>query len=61
MDTGKNVIAFADNNKARWSDSILGLKVISPLSISADNIIIVSIWSPENSYVQIKQQLEKVH
>ena len=54
---GKNIIAVSDNNARIWNTDILGLKVLPPSDIPLDAVVIVCIWSPENSYVQAKNQL----
>jgi FkbM family methyltransferase len=55
----KNVVAFSDNNSRIWNNDLLGLKVLPPSEIPLEAIIIVAIWSPENSYKQAKEQLLK--
>lgn len=56
------LIAFADNNDQKWGSLLLERTVSSPASFDTDvkeeAIWIVAIWSPGNSFVQVKDQLE---
>lgn len=56
------LIAFADNNNQKWGSLFLERTVSSPDSFDADvkekAIWIVAIWSPGNSFAQVKEQLQ---
>lgn len=60
---GYDVVAFADNNSTRWGQKINDISVVSPKEActgALTPIFIVSIWSPNNSYVAIKKQLHSL-
>jgi FkbM family methyltransferase len=56
-----NVVAFSDNNSAKWDSIIDDLAVVKPTDIintyGDDVLCIISIWSPGHSYKQTKAQL----
>lgn len=60
---GYDVVAFADNGKARWGTTLLGLPVLSPVDAATryggDAVFLVSIWGAGQGhrYADTERQL----
>ncbi|MDQ3949753.1 MAG: FkbM family methyltransferase [Gemmatimonadota bacterium] len=59
---GAKAVAFADNGRARWGETVEGLPVLSPneavARFGATHPFVVSIWSPGHRFVETAAQLE---
>ncbi len=61
---GVNPVAFADNGRARWGETVDGLPVLPPEDAAgrfgATYPFVVSIWSPGHRFVETSAQLESL-
>jgi FkbM family methyltransferase len=61
---GIEPLAFSDNDTGKWGRSIDGIKVLSPVEaagkFSDSACFVVTIWSPNNNCLQIRNQLQKL-
>ena len=58
---GIEPLAFSDNNPSKWGQAIDGIMILSPEeaaeNFSRSGTFIITVWSPHNSFIQIKNQL----
>jgi len=61
---GETAVAFADNDRRRWGETIEGLPVLSPgeaaRCFGATHPVVVSIWSPGHRFVETQAQLGRL-
>jgi FkbM family methyltransferase len=61
---GIEPLAFADNNQARWGESIDGVSVLSPAEAAKkfgrSALFMVTIWSVGHSFRQTREQLSRL-